>query len=218
MQIIGMVEDTLEEPLTDPAPFSVYFPFFAYPNRAVNSGNVSLALALNVPEEPEQVMSRLPRAVAEILPTAPVTEIKTFRSLVRDTLGRRLALSQVLSALAVVALILAAIGLAGVASYSVARRFQELAIRRMLGATERGIRLMVLREMGSLVAAGILLGMLGAWFSRHLMAAFLQDIAPTDPVTYLGVLVGALAITVGAALVATRPIAKLSPAQVLARH
>ena len=218
IQIIGMVEDTLEQSLTDPTPFNVYFPFFAYPNRLENVGNVPLSLALKVPGDPEQVMSRLPAAVAEVLPAAPVAEIKTLSSLVRSTLGRRLALCQVLSALAAIALVLAAIGLAGMASYSVARRFQELAIRRMLGATERGIRLMVLEEMGSLVAAGTLLGMLAAWFSRHLLAAFLQDVAPTDPATYLAVSAGALAITVGAAWIATRPIATLSPAQVLARH
>jgi hypothetical protein len=71
---------------------------------------------------------------------------------------------------------------------------------------------------GVVMSHGYLLGMLGAWFTRHLMAAFLQDIAPTDLVTYLAVSAGALLITLGAARVATRPIAQLSPAQVLARH
>jgi putative ABC transport system permease protein len=218
MQIIGMVEDTLEQPLTDPAPYNVYHPFFSYPNRGENNGNVFLSLSLKVNVPTEQVASRLPLAIAEVLPEAPVTEVSTLRTLLRDSIGRRLALADVLAALASVALVLAAIGLAGIASYSVARRLQELAIRRALGASQRSLRLLVLRETGVLVAWGLLLGMTAAVFSRELMSAFMHGIGALDPLTYLGVSAIALGITVAAALVATRPISELSPAQALAKH
>jgi len=195
---------------------SVYFPYFAYPNRAVNNGNTMLALSL-LAADPEPVMSGLPGAIAEVLPSAPVTEVKRASALVQESIGRRVALSEVLGALALVALALAAIGLAGVASYSVAQRMRELAIRRMLGATERRIRLMVLAETGQLVGAGLVLGAGAAWLSRRFIASFLHGIAPFDPVTYGALAIGASAVAGLAAWVASRPISASTPARTLAR-
>jgi putative ABC transport system permease protein len=218
MQIVGMVEDSLEEPLSGPVPLNVYIPFLAYPNRGVNSGNVVLSLSLKVSMPVDSMMQPLRNAVAEVLPEAPVTEVTTLRALVRNSIGRRLALADVLSALAAIALVLGAIGLAGITSHSVARRLQELAIRRALGATQRSVRLLVMRETGSLVGIGTLLGMSGAILSRELMASFVHGIGAIDPLTYLGVAAAALGIAIGAGLIATRPIADLSPARALAKQ
>jgi putative ABC transport system permease protein len=215
MQIIGMVEDTLEAPLTDPAPYNVYISYFAYPNRSANDGNTLLALSLKVNTEPELVMSHLPSALAEVLPTAPVTEIQSLQSLVDGSLKRRSALAQVLSVLAGIALLLAAVGLAGVASYSAAQRTQELAIRRALGATGRGIQVSIFIETGYLVVCGLAVGAGAAWFSRRLMAAFLTGISPLDAVTYLGVLTTAALITALATWVASRPLGNATPARAL---
>lgn len=216
IEIIGMVEDTLEEPLTDPAPMLVYFPFMAYPNRAVHSGNVVLRLVLES-DQPELVISRLPAALAEVLPRAPVTEVQLLSELVNQSIGRRRALSEVLSALALVAVLLATIGLAAATSYSVAQRSRELAIRRALGASERRIRRDVFAETGALVGLGVLFGVTGAALSRRLLASNMYGIEPFDPLTYAAALATTALIVVLAAWVATRPILRSSPARVLAR-
>jgi len=216
IRIIGTVDDTLEEPLSDPAPLVVYFPFFAYPNRAVTGGNTIVPLILKT-TRPEHVMSQLPAALAEVLPRAPVTEVQAFGDLVRGTLGRRLSLAQVLCVLAFVALVLAAVGLVGVTSYSVAQRSRELAIRRVLGATRQRIRMLVLAETGALVGAGLVLGGLGAWLSRRLLGAFMYGVVPLDPLTYTAVAVGVALIAAFAARIAAHPILASNPARVLER-
>jgi putative ABC transport system permease protein len=216
IEIIGMVESTREVSLTEPAPPSLYFPFFAYPTRSVNQGNVRVAVALKVSGSPEATMARLPASVAEVIPGAPVNDLKTLATWLGESHARRTALSQVLSTLALAALVLSVIGIFGITSYSVARRTSEIGIRRALGASRRAIRRMILLETGRVVACGLLVGLLGAWFARRLLDGFLFGVAALDPLTYGGVSLGTAVATSTAALLAARSAARIEPSRALA--
>jgi ABC-type antimicrobial peptide transport system permease subunit len=81
------------------------------------------------------------------------------------------------------ALLLAAMGLYGVMSYNVARRRNEIGIRMALGAEQSGVLRMVMREVTVLIAAGLALGLAAASLTTRLVASFLYELRPNDPVT-----------------------------------
>jgi ABC-type antimicrobial peptide transport system permease subunit len=92
-----------------------------------------------------------------------------------------------------VALVLAAVGLYGVLSYGVARRTNEIGIRKALGAPHRAVIGMILRETGLLLVFGLVLGAALAAMGMRLIASRLYGLAPTDPVAFaagIGVLAG----------------------------
>jgi putative ABC transport system permease protein len=218
IEIIGMVADTRETSLTDPAPPSLYFPFFAYPTRAVNQGNVGVALALYGSDTLETSEAALRARIGEILPDASVGSVKPLSQWVAESYARRTALSQVLSTLALAAMVLSVIGLFGITRYTVALRSREIAIRRALGATEGGIRRMILLETGRVVGAGLLAGCIGSWFARNLLASFLFGVTALDALTYAGVSLGIVLATSTAALWAARSATGIAPAEALLRH
>ena len=82
---------------------------------------------------------------------------------------------------AVLALLIACVGLYGTMAYAVARRTGEIGIRMALGAERRGIIWMVLREVCALAAVGLAIGLIGAWETTHFVEAFLFGAKPNDP-------------------------------------
>jgi hypothetical protein len=217
IEIIGMVEDAREVSLTDPAPPSLYFPFFAYPNRAVNQGNLRVSVAVKVAGSPDAMLALLPSAVREVLPDASVEDVQPLSQWVEASYARRTALARVLTVLALAAAVLSTIGLFGITSYAIALRGAEIAIRRALGASARTMRHMVLLDTGRVVALGLLLGLAGAWFVSRLLASVLFGIAALDALTYLAVSLGILVATLAAALLAARAATRIAPARALAR-
>jgi putative ABC transport system permease protein len=215
IEIIGMVESTREVSLTDPPPPSVHFPFFAYPTRGQNQNTVRFAVALQVAASPAATMARLPTIINEVLPGTPVVDLKPLSAWMAESYARRTALSQVLSSLALSAVVLSLIGLFGITSYSVARRASEIGIRRALGASRRAIRAMLLRETGRVVGLGLIIGLLSAWFARHLLASFLFGVGAVDPLTYGAVGAGVLLATTAAVLLAARSATSIAPSRAL---
>jgi ABC-type antimicrobial peptide transport system permease subunit len=111
----------------------------------------------------------------------------------------------------VLALSLAALGLYGLVSYSVARRRSEIGVRLALGATRARIIRMALGEVGRLVLAGIAFGVLLALAVMRLVASFLYGVAPNDPVTLTLAACALAAVALGAALIPAWRGARLNP-------
>jgi len=125
------------------------------------------------------------------------------------------ALSRVLSALALASTALSAIGLFGITSFAVTQRTGEVGIRRALGATRRAVLTMVLRDTVRVVAIGVALGAVGAWFARQLLASFLFGVAALDPLTYGLVCLGIGVVAGLAALAPALGAARVSPVRAL---
>jgi len=132
-----------------------------------------------------------------------------------ETVARSMATERlsttVLSGFAVVALVLAAVGIYGVMSFSVSRRTQEIGVRMALGARSGAVVRMVLRQALALAAAGVLLGMAGALALTRLLRSMLFGVSPTDPLVFAGVVALLLAVAALASYVPARRAAHVNP-------
>jgi len=106
--------------------------------------------------------------------------------------------TRLLGTFSLLALVLSAVGIYGVLAYSVAQRTHEIGVRMALGAERRDVLGMVLRRTLVLAGAGVALGTAGALAVTRVLARFLYEITPTDPVTFIAV----AALLIGVALVA----------------
>jgi predicted permease len=127
----------------------------------------------------------LGRALRATDPTVPVSQVRTLREIRAETAAAPRVTSLLLGSFALLALVLGAIGVYGVLSYGVAQRRREIGIRMAIGADVGAVRRMVLGRAGRLMATGLALGLLGAWFGVALLERFLYGVSPRDPATFV---------------------------------
>ncbi len=114
-----------------------------------------------------------------------------------------------------IALLLAATGIYGVIAYVVAGRSREIGIRIALGARRAGVLRRVLWDGGRLVVAGLLIGLLAARATSHLLASMLYGLSPSDPVTFAGIAAVVAVVATSAILIPARRASRLDPMRVL---
>ena len=148
-------------------------------------------------------------------PNLPAGTISSMDDVVVASVGDRLFQTRVLGVFAVLAMLLAAIGIYGVTAYSVAERRQELGIRMALGARADQVAKMTLGQVLKLVVPGLLLGTAAAMVTSRFIAASLYEVAPGDPVTFVGVALLLGAVAIAAAIVPTRRATRINPVEVL---
>ncbi|HEV3278768.1 MAG TPA: ABC transporter permease [Terriglobia bacterium] len=155
------------------------------------------------------------RAIADFLPDRPVSEAATMEDVVHDSTGSRRFPMMLLAGFAVLALVLASVGIVGVVSYSVAQRTHEIGIRMALGARTVDVLRLVLKGSMVWVLVGISLGIAGSFGLTRLLGGLLYGVRPTDPV----VLGSVSALLASAALLASylpaRRAAKVDPMDAL---
>jgi putative ABC transport system permease protein len=208
LTVVGVVEDVRHHGLDRPVEPEIYVPYAQAPVE-------SMTFLLRTGVDPASLVGAARRAVWDIddeLPldgTSPVTEIVSGS--VVDQRVRAL----VLNGFALIALVLAAIGIYGVVSYSVAHRTRDIGVRLALGAP----RLEVLRQFvgeGLLFsAAGVLLGLGGAWLLRRTLSSFLFGVEPMDPATLASVSLLLALVAVAVSYVPARRAARVDPVRVL---
>jgi ABC-type antimicrobial peptide transport system permease subunit len=165
---------------------------------------------------PEAVGNAVRSAVIEVEPTLPVdTSIGTFARLLDRATAVERIMSLLTTSFAVLALLLAAIGLYGVLSYLVQQRTNEIGLRQALGATQRDILKMFLGYSLCIVLAGAGLGLLGVFALGRTVSTMLYEVGPADP-TALGVALVALVAAGGlAGYLPARRAARIDPMQAL---
>jgi putative ABC transport system permease protein len=214
IEIIGMVGDTIENDLTGAPPPQVYLPFAEGALSISAPASGGFLVALNGADL-AALAHDLPPAMAKVLPEASVYHLQRMSDWVAQSFWQRTALSQVLSALALAATVLSAIGLFGITSFAVTQRTAEVGVRRALGATQRGVLALVLLGTLRVVGMGVLLGAAASWFARQLLATFLFGVVPLDPATYGSVCIGVGLVAALSALAPALAASRVPPAHAL---
>jgi putative ABC transport system permease protein len=192
-EIIGVVGSTKHDSLADPDTPEFYIPFTQEPDRFSD-----IVLRTSDPA-PAGLEASIRRAVHEIDSQQFIPDIKPLPKLISQTLSQSRFNTALLGVFAAVAIILAAVGIYGVIAYNVAQRTKEIGIRMALGAQQRQMLTMILRQTLTMAVIGIALGLLGAFAATRLLSALLFGIGTTDPPTYGAVilLLGAAALLAG---------------------
>ncbi|MGH7668038.1 MAG: ABC transporter permease [Gemmatimonadaceae bacterium] len=156
MEIVGLVKDAKYASVKDSIP-----PVFFTPWRQ-DTARGGLYFYVRSAGNPEQVLRAIPGVIKKLDPSLPVEDLKTLQQQVKENVFFDRMITTLSTAFALLATLLAAIGLYGVLAYSVTQRTREFGVRMALGADGRSIRRMVLRQVGTMIAIGGVIGVAGA--------------------------------------------------------
>jgi putative ABC transport system permease protein len=172
-------------------------------------------VVIRTTSDPKRLISIVRAKVRELDRDAPISNVNTMEELVAQSVAQRRFGMFLLGAFAVLALLLAAIGIYGVVSYSVTQRTQEIGVRMALGASAADVMKMVLRNGMSLALIGVGLGLAGAFALTRLMARLLFAVTPTDVTTFALVSFGLIAVALLACYLPARRAMKVDPLEAL---
>src|SRR6202521_4759352 len=217
-QIVGIVGDVKHFGLGEETPPFVYAPFTqqpaVFPGGATRA-HLHKALVLRTSSGPmsggKNLAISVRQALAEIDPNQPVTNIMTMEDVLSASLGDYRFYMELLGIFAGVAVLLAAVGIYGVMSYSVSERTHEFGIRMALGARPGDVLGLVAKLGLKLTSIGVAIGVALALGVTRLISTFLFGVKPTDPLTYAAVALGLAAIALLACYIPARRAIKVDP-------
>jgi predicted permease len=152
------------------------------------------------------------RIVRRIAPDAPIENVRTIAQIKDESVSPRRLNAMLVSSFGILALLIAAVGIAGVLAFSVSARTNEIGIRMSLGADSGRMQRMILKEGGVLVALGLVVGVGGAFLAAGVMRSLLFGVAPHDPATFVVVAVLMAAIGTVACWIPARRASRIDPA------
>jgi len=188
-QIVGVVADEKVGDLDDSSP-GVYVPVDQSPS-------VGAGLVIRGNLDPTRLMKSIERAVWQVNKNQALSDTRTLEQVKSESLGGNRLRTYLLLAFAAIALLLAAIGLFGVISYTVNQRTHELGLRAALGASSWNLLQLVVRHGLRLTALGLFIGVAGSLALTHLLKSLLFEVSPRDPLSL--VLAGLVLALVAAA-------------------
>jgi predicted permease len=212
-QIVGIARDTKSgNPRVEPYRM-VYLPVAQILGKQGEGIQDSFAntILLRTTGDPSATINELRGAMAAIDPNLPVLQVRTMHDHLEAFTSQESLVSRLTVIFALLAVLLAAIGLYGVMSFNVARRSNEIGIRIALGASGGGVQWMVLRESLALLAAGLVLGVPVALGLARLIRSQLYQMSPFDPTIFIAATAGIAAVTVLAAWLPARRAAAVDP-------
>jgi putative ABC transport system permease protein len=201
--VIGVAGDVLNQQLNHAGRWNIYIPASA--NYSVNS------IILRAAQDPATLRNAVRARIGSIDRDIAVSEILSLSQIVDRSAWRERFVSVLFGVFAVLALILAAVGLYGVLAYTVSLRTHEIGIRMALGASAREVQGMVLRQGLTLAALGLVAGTLAALALTRLLATQLYRVSPTDPATFAIVVSMLIAVSAIAAFIPARRATQVEP-------
>ncbi len=188
--IVGVVHDVRERGYELEMKPGVYIPYAQFPDSWALPEN----LIVRTKGDPAALSGAVRRVIAGVAPDQPVNAVRTMDEILGQTVADRTLQMDLLGAFAALALLLASTGLYGVLSYVVTQRSREIGLRMALGASARTVVGIVVGRGLALTAAGLAIGLAGAFAATRLMKTLLYGVDAIDPATFAWVSLLLLAI------------------------
>jgi predicted lysophospholipase L1 biosynthesis ABC-type transport system permease subunit len=208
--IVGVVEDTHQMNLREPPPRTVYTPL----PQTVPAPS-QLMIEIRTQQDPASLTSAVREAVRATSKDVVIRYVRTIDQQINASLVRERLLATLSSGFAALALILSAVGLYGVMSYSVTRRSREIGIRMALGAARARVLWQVLRQTAVMSTIGVAIGIVTALVATNTLTTFLFGLSPHDPLTLAAVSIALMLTSLVAGWLPARRAAHLDPARAI---
>ena len=203
--VVGVAGDTRDGGLdVEPGPV-VYQPF-------AQEMPYSGGLVIRTAGDPTSLIGQATRLVRGVAPQEPIEHVLTVSEIRDESVAPRRLNAMLVSSFGLLAVVIAAVGIAGVLAFSVSARTKEIGIRMSIGADGGQVQRMILGEGGLLLAVGLVLGVAGSLLATRMIRGLLFGVAPHDPVTLVGVALAMAAIGVGACWVPALRASRIDPA------
>jgi len=203
-EIVGVVRDVRHWGLTRPANPEVYMPVRQEPT-------LGLTFVLGTHLEPAAAAHDVRTAVQAVDGELVVSDLRSMRAVAAESVQAQRAALVILVLFGLVALVLASAGIYGVMAHLVAQRNREIGIRLALGARPRAVIWLILRDGLVQASAGLAIGLAGAVVVMRSFRAFLYEVSPGDPLTFVAVAVLLLGAALVACLVPSRRAMRVDP-------
>ena len=209
IQIVGLARDAKYSEVKDEVP-----PLFFTPYRQM--GDVGyLTFYVRTTQAPEQALRGVRQVMARLDPNLPLEELKTLPQQVKENVFLDRMISTLAAAFAVLATLLAAVGLYGVLAYTVAQRTREIGVRMALGADAGRVRGMVIGQVTRMVVVGGVLGLAAAFALGRAASSLLFGLEGHDPAVMIGAAVVLALVALGAGYVPALRASRVDPMQAL---
>jgi len=190
---------------------TAYAPYTAA--STVEEGRVpaEMTVVVRTASDNPDAANALRNLLTQASPNIPITEVRTMRTVVSEASSAPASTTLLFACFAGVALALGIVGVYGVLSYLVSRRRREMGVRMALGAQRRDVLWIVMKEGTKFAAAGIVLGLAGAFLVARLLSSQLYGISPMDSLTYISVAIAVAIVTLAACYIPARRAMTIDP-------
>jgi predicted permease len=216
-EVIGVVADERDDGVEKKAPAVAYWPLLVK-NIWQMDERVQRSVVYTIRSNragSSSFLKEIQSAVWSVNPELPIADVRTMQQIYDRSLARTSFTLILLAVAAGMALFLGVIGIYGVISYSVSQRTREIGIRIALGAADRTVRRMFLRDGLMLTLVGLGLGVVAAGVLTRIMTSLLHGVSPLDPPTYMGVSALLLCAAAAATYIPARRATRIAPVEAL---
>ena len=209
IEIVGLARDSKYSDVKAKVPPVFFLPYKQDSTTGANRFYVRSGM------DPSAVVRAIPGVIKRLDPNLPVAELRTLEQQVKDNVFLDRMISTLSAAFAVLATLLAAIGLYGVLAYSVSQRTREIGVRMALGANGGNVQAMVLRQVGVMTLVGGVVGLAGALALGRAAKSLLYELQGYDPAVMAAAMVVLTAVALGAGYAPAVRASRIDPMQAL---
>jgi putative ABC transport system permease protein len=207
-EIVGVVASVRSAELSRPPLIEAYAPDLQYPNN-------SLTFVVRTTADPTALTAAIRQEIAAIDVLQPLSAVRTMEEVVHTSTARPRLLSVLTAVFALLAGLLAAVGIYGIMAYSVSQQTRAIGIRMAMGADPAAVIRVVLDDGVKLIAAGVALGAAGAFALTNVLTTMLYEVSPTDPTVFAATCAGVGCVALAACYVPARSATRVDPMIVL---
>jgi predicted permease len=205
--VVGVIKNIKNDGLDQSGSSHIYRPIYQFPGPR----SLSLSLTVRASLSASSLEPLIRREIQAVDPDLPVFNVRTMNEVIDGSLASRRFSAELVGVFAVVALLLASVGIYGLLAYSVGQRSQEIGVRIALGAQRSHILRLILTQGALLAGVGVCVGLTLAALAAPMIAALLYGIRAIDPIVFLAVPLILLAVSFAASYIPARRAANVSP-------